>query len=409
MRILCAFGRYAYGDPARGEGYEYANFLPALRLLGHETMLFDSFDRSRYQSFAEMNAAFLAEVERSQPDLVLCALMSYELWTETLDLVRDRCRAALVNWGTDDSWKYQQFARFVAPHVDCYATTSRQAWRSAQEAGRTNWVLTQWAASDTRLQEPLPADACRYPVSFVGSAYGNRRRWIETLRKAGIEVTCFGHGWPGGAVAAERIPTIIRESAVSLNFGDSGLHVQGLLPYRSRQIKARIFEVPGAGGMLLTEHAPGIERFYRVGEEIDVFGSAGELLEKIRRYLSDPELRDRVAQAGHGRTRREHTYTRRFTDLLEQAIALKRESGGQLARACRFDDLVQTHLAAHHRMGPLLKLLRALLVVTASLALGRRRGPRAARRLLFELSWRFAGSKTYGAAGLPGRLFYRES
>jgi spore maturation protein CgeB len=56
-----------------------------------------------------------------------------------------------------------------------------------------------------------------------------------------------------------------------------------------------------------------------------------------------------------------------------------------------------------------LKLLRALLVVTASLALGRRRGPRAARRLLFELSWRFAGSKTYGAAGLPGRLFYRES
>jgi spore maturation protein CgeB len=181
------------------------------------------------------------------------------------------------------------------------------------------------------------------------------------------------------------------------------------LPYRSRQIKARIFEVPGAGGMLLTEHAPGIERFYRVGEEIDVFGSAGELLEKIRRYLSDPELRDRVAQAGHGRTRREHTYTRRFTDLLEQAIALKRESGGQLARACRFDDLVQTHLAAHHRMGPLLKLLRALLVVTASLALGRRRGPRAARRLLFELSWRFAGSKTYGAAGLPGRLFYRES
>ena len=409
MRILCAFGRHAYGDPARGEGYEHANFLPALRLLGHETTLFDSFDRSGYRSFAELNAAFLARVERWQPDLILCVLMGYELWTETLDLVRERCRATLVNWGTDDSWKYRQFARFVAPHVDCYATTSRQAWLSAQQTGLTNWVLTQWAASDTRLHAPLPAQACRYPVSFVGSAYGNRRRWIETLREAGIEVTCFGHGWPQGAVAAERIPTIIRESAVSLNFGDSGLHLRGLLPYRSRQIKARMFEVPGAGGMLLTEHAPGIEEFYRVGEEVDVFRSASELADKIRRYLSDPELRDRVARAGHERTRREHTYTRRFADLLERATALEREPGPRPERGCRFEDAARDHLAVRHRVGPLLKLLRTTLVATACLVLGRRRGPRAARRLLFELSWRIAGAKTYGAAGLPGRLFYPES
>jgi len=34
---------------------------------------------------------------------------------------------------------------------------------------------------------------------------------------------------------------------------------------------------------------------------------------------------------------------------------------------------------------------------------------RAARRLLFEISWRLGGRRTYSAAGLPGRLFYRES
>ena len=36
MKILCVFGRYAYGDPKRGEGYEHANFIPALQALGHE-------------------------------------------------------------------------------------------------------------------------------------------------------------------------------------------------------------------------------------------------------------------------------------------------------------------------------------------------------------------------------------
>jgi hypothetical protein len=28
---------------------------------------------------------------------------------------------------------------------------------------------------------------------------------------------------------------------------------------------------------------------------------------------------------------------------------------------------------------------------------------------VYELSWRLAGAATYGARGLPGRLFYAES
>jgi spore maturation protein CgeB len=43
------------------------------------------------------------------------------------------------------------------------------------------------------------------------------------------------------------------------------------------------------------------------------------------------------------------------------------------------------------------------------LVFGTQRGPRAARRLLFELPWRTVGARTYRASGLVGRLFYRES
>ena len=56
-----------------------------------------------------------------------------------------------------------------------------------------------------------------------------------------------------------------------------------------------------------------------------------------------------------------------------------------------------------------MKLLRGLLVLPCSLFWGRERGARAARRMLFELSWRLAGDHTYCAAGWPGRLFYHES
>jgi spore maturation protein CgeB len=50
-----------------------------------------------------------------------------------------------------------------------------------------------------------------------------------------------------------------------------------------------------------------------------------------------------------------------------------------------------------------------LIVACTSLFWGKQRGPRAARRLVFELSWRVFGSYTYRAVGWPGRMFYKDS
>ncbi len=402
MRILCVLGKHAYGDPARGEGYEHASFLPALAALGHETEVFDNLERAPYRDFAGLNRAFLAHVERFRPDLIFCVLMHYEIWTDTLDLLRARFPAAVLNWGTDDSWKYGQFVPFIAPHVDLYATTSAAALEGARRDGLDNVVLTQWAANERSAAAPLPASECRYPVSFVGAAYGNRRRWMEELARRGIEVACFGHGWPAGAVATQEVARIARESVVSLNFGDSGLHWRGAVPFRSRQIKARTFEIPGCGGFLLTEPAEGLGDYYQVGAEIDVFATPDEAAEKIRRYLDDAPLRDRMAGAAHQRTLREHTYARRFEPLLAEALRRsaqrKRRGSHDLEAAARA-----------HTVPWWLRALRGLLVVPAAALFGARRGRRAARRLLYELSWRVAGHHTYSARGLPGRGFYGES
>lgn len=408
MKILLVVGRYAYGDPARGQGYEYTNMLSSLRALGHEVVHFESFDRRAYADFAALNQAFLQAVRRERPELVFCVLMSYEIWTETLDLVR-RNGYTVLNWGTDDSWKYSQFARFIAQHVDCYATTSDEALARARQAGMDNVVGTQWGASDSLLAPPRPARECTYQVSFVGAAYGNRRRWIGALTRAGIPVECFGHGWPNGPVAAAEVTRVIRDSVVTLNFGDSGLHVRGVLPYRSRQIKARVFEVPGAGGMLVTEVAAGLERYFSVGTEVIAFRTPGELCEQVQYLLSHPLDRDRIAQRGYERARADHTYTRRFAQLLERVKEL-RSSSGLSSRPPHQDSPAEIEqLVQRHRIGPGLKALRWLLTSAARPVLGPHRGPRAARRALFELSWRIAGARTYSAAGWPGRLFYRES
>jgi len=402
MRVLCVFGRHNYGDPARGEGYEYSNFLPALRALGHDVHHFESWDRSAHADFAALNTALLDRVDALRPDLLFCVLMGYEVWTETLRAVRS-AGLPVLNWGTDDSWKYAQFSRFVAPEVDLWATTSHAALAAGGRDGLQNVRSSQWAASGSRTREPLSAAECTYDVSFVGSAYGNRGRWVARLRELGLPVECFGQGWPRGPVSAEHIPELYRSSRISLNFGDSGLQWRGLRPYRSRQIKARVFEVPAAGGCLMTEMADRLDVYYACGSEIETFTDEKDLVARARALLAEPARRDAMAWAGYRRTMAEHLYESRFRPLLEECAGTAREVAWPLDRAT-FGQAVTRH---HTGVG--LRALRGLLVRPLQWVWGERRGERAARRLLFELSWRLCGAATYRAAGLPGRLFYRAS
>lgn len=410
MKILCIFGQHNYGDPSRGESYEYANFLPVFKRVGEEVVFFESWNRDRFSDFSELNHALLATVECECPDIVFFVLMGYEIWLETLEILKDS-GVVMVNWGTDDSWKYAQFSRFFIPAVDYYLTTSAAAFRRAREDGLNNILPTQWGANSESLAAPCLARQCTHQVSFVGSAYGNRPQWIARLRERGIEVSCFGHGWEHGAVSTEEMQRILRESVIVLNFGDSGLQMKGLSLYRDRQIKARVFEVPGRGGFLVTEAAAGLDQYFVPNEEIVIFHGMDELVGKIRRYLSDHEARDRIAAKGHQRVVREHTYDARFSaiferirlDLRRDQTAPKTSDGGKVDWT-RFDAAV-----ASHRPKTWMLWLRAALVGTCSLAWGRRRGARAARRIVHEFSWRLCGRKTFSAAGLPGRLFYHES
>jgi len=407
MKILCVFGKSAYGDIARGDSYEKVNFLDTFSRLGHDVSLFDSLTRREDTDFGALNLRLLRHLDDYRPDLVFTVLMSYEIWTETLDIIRAGSPAIIVNWGTDDSWKFNQVSQFLIPHLDFHVTTDRDAATRAKRAGFKNVVLSQWAASQTRLLEPLPSNQCIYDVSFVGHMYGDRRAWIEGLRDRGVKVSTFGQGSDGGVVAANDIPGIYRKSLVSLNFSDSGLHLIGAQLKRSRQIKARVFEVPGAGGALLTQTAVGLSDYFRVGQEIDTFDRLDDLAAKAKFYLANPVVRDRLAWAGHKRVIAEHTYDRRFRSLLDYVhtnVAPERSR-----RPWRIDTGQLQPLVHRHRDTKAIRPLRVAIETIARAIVGRQRGARAARRIVFEASWRMAGKRTFSAAGLPGRLFFRES
>jgi spore maturation protein CgeB len=375
--------------------------------MGHDVDFFDTGDRSLHHDFADLNVALLERVVSWRPDVIFCVLMHYEIWFETLDLIRKQSPALIVNWGTDDSWKFMQASRFFAEHVDLHVTTDFLTAELAPSRGLDNVILSQWAASRATLAAPESSASCRYDVSFVGSIYGYRAEWIGALRAGGVAVSCFGHGTENGVVSAAEIPEIYLMSRISLNFAGSGRNPGGSGRQDQRQIKARTFEVPGAGGFLLTEAASGLERYFKIGGEVATFASPAELVEKVRYYLGRPGERDAIAQAGHLRVSAEHTYEQRFSEILERLGLLQRQR--DVRPWSLSSEALAPFVLQHHRHKPLAGWLRSLLIGAFSLVFGRERGARAARRAAFELSWRLCGATTYRARGLPGRLFYAES
>jgi spore maturation protein CgeB len=402
VRVTCVLPRYNYGDPGRGETHEASSFVPALRQLGHDVEFFDSWSPD-HANFVALNRSLLRHVEQFQPELIIAAQMHYEIWAETWQIIRS-AGIATAHWCTDDSWKYAQFSRLVAPLFDAIATTCAGREADYRRDGHDHVLLTQWAANGSALAPPLPARECAIPVSFVGSAYGARRAWIGALREHGVDVQCFGFGWGDRPVAAADIPRIMRDSVISLNFAGGSARFGDRIA-RANQLKARAFEVAGAGGFLLTESTPGIERYYSLEREIATFTTAADAAAQIGHFLANPEVRDRMALAAFERTQREHTYEQRMRELI--AFTLARRESSARTREFRGIDWDRFELAVSRSHGSAgLRAAAAVLTSTAALVLGPRRGQRLVRRAVFELSWRFAGARTYSAAGLPGRMFH---
>lgn len=396
MKVLCAFGKYQYGDPSRGLGTEYEAFIPAIKALGYEVRHFETWDKSLYPTYADLNRALLAVVAEFRPDILFTVQRDYEIWLETLQTIRNE-GIALATWTTDDSFKFPMVSRFIAPYYDAISTTYDYRVADYQAAGIKGVYLTQWAANTHWLKPPQPASECKYAVSFVGTKFGPREEMVKQLQSAGVQITCFGYGWPNGPVQMNDIPEIMRDSVISLNFSAGFMSSNG----NDFQIKARTFEVPGAGGFLLTEDVPGLASVYKLGKEIDVFRSLDQLTEKCHYYLANPEIRDCIAQAGFERTAREHTYEARLKGLLD--LALERRS--QLQAPHSISPVSMNAAYRAHELTLLPRLFRRVLVRFCQIIWGKERGLKAARRLTFEISYRLVGARTFTAKGIPGKLF----
>ncbi|MCM8758624.1 MAG: glycosyltransferase [Candidatus Omnitrophica bacterium] len=330
MKIIPVFLHYDYGIKERGETIEYAGggWFAALKQLGHDVYPFwwDDyiFDKEKLQK------QLIGYADSIKPDIILFILMRDEFTFETLDYLKERY--ITINWFWDDQWRFESFTRYYAPHFTYCITTDKFAISKYKLIGYQNVIFSSPACHDYATNIDFEKVEYKYDVSFVGQNSTYRRWVIKQLRKRGIDVVCFGYGWPRGPISYEEMTEIFRTSKINLNISNSISYdirfifsnyknFKTFLKSKKRveQIKQRNFEIPAFGGFQLTNYVPSLEDHFEIGKEIAIYTGIDDLLLQIIYYLENEEARKKIAIAGYKKVLSlGPTYVHRFKDIFSR-------------------------------------------------------------------------------------------
>jgi spore maturation protein CgeB len=325
-KVLAVFMEWDYGIRARGDSIEKSCFLSSLRELVQDVDVF------WYDDFltapAQLQDAVVARARQTDPDLIIFIPYSDQFTYATLDaLKRDFPTYA---WFGDDQWRFDEYTSLYAPHFSYVSTTDPWSIPKYRQRG-IDPILTQWAAyPHATVRGPIFDERdFEYDVTFIGGANRYRLWFVARLRQLGIQVTCFGAGWPGGRVDNTEMERVFRSSRINLNISNSACYdirylfsnPLALIHFfrsakRVEQMKARNFEIPLAGGFQLTNYVPCLERYLTVGDEVAIYTTLEECVGQIRYYLTEAEERQAIAVRGHAKAIAEHTYRHRLELIL---------------------------------------------------------------------------------------------
>ncbi|HEX4719331.1 MAG TPA: glycosyltransferase [Thermoleophilaceae bacterium] len=170
--------------------------------------------------------------------------------------------------------------------------------------------------------DPSAESARDHPVAFVGGvAPSTHGRGTSVLERAAAALPLEIWGYGGDELAAgSAIRARLRGQAWGLDMYEVLARSEIVL---NRHIDVaegqannmRLYEATGAGALLLTDAARGLDDLFGVGREVVTYDSAEDLIEKARHYMANDAERIAIARAGQERTLRDHTYRERMREL----------------------------------------------------------------------------------------------
>jgi len=115
-----------------------------------------------------------------------------------------------------------------------------------------------------------------------------------------------GAQYCGSCGYLDEMPKVFRCSKINLNITFKGIQTG---------IPLRCMDVMGAGGFLLSAYQPELDEFFVNGQELVMYESVEDAIEKAEFYLNHEEIRKKIAVSGHERVSRDYSYEKQLMKM----------------------------------------------------------------------------------------------
>lgn len=273
------------------------------------------------------NDRVIADLADAEDDLVL-VLKGHRLRPATVDALRERTDAPVVNFFPDDPFSTERsnrlaFGTAVLAAYDLCFTFARHLLPAYERAGVRAAHYLPFARDPWQHGPVTTSLAHEFDVVFVGNLDDERVGCLDALASQQFRIGVFGERTAavvskGSALSRATFGPPAYGQSLSMTLARGAISLNVMRTQNAQSHNMRSFESPACGAFTLSQRTGELTELFAEGEEVACFGSVTELCDQARRWLDDRQGRDRVARAGFERVR-DDTYVRRATTILERA------------------------------------------------------------------------------------------
>lgn len=146
-------------------------------------------------------------------------------------------------------------------------------------------------------------------VVFIGHYEDDGRlEYLEEVVKSGYKLRLFGPGYDWNPQLAKSLVLkhlapvhLVWKKDYNKALCGASIALCFFSKLNRDTYTRRCFEIPASGTLLLSEYSDDVASLYRAGDEADFFKSKEEMIQKIKLYMGNDDLRTRVAAKGNQR------------------------------------------------------------------------------------------------------------
>lgn len=285
---------------------------------------------------SKINQELISAVHKCMPNIVFLYNSPY-IYPETIDFLRVTYpHLRIVQYANDNP--FSKMARksfwrhFIGSVPKCDLNLSYRSENIAdfRRAGARNiHLLRSYYIQDQDYRVVLTPDDRRFSAELVFAGHYEGDGRLAALNKVlagGIRLNVFGGGWseicnklPAGAPMRAQCPI---KPVVGDDYRKAISGAKIALCFLSKlngdTYTRRNFQIPAMGTFMLSEYSDELGALFEEGEEAEFFRDSDELVDKARFYLDNEEARNRIAQNGSNRLRKDgHEVGDRMKQLLQ--------------------------------------------------------------------------------------------